>query len=44
MNSVDKMLTINQGEQFLISPITKQKISANSISAHTKYGKNRFLL
>ena len=33
------MITVNQGEQFLISPITKEKIPANSISAHTKYGK-----
>ncbi|CAF0930259.1 unnamed protein product [Adineta steineri] len=32
-----KMLTINQGEQYLISPITKEKIPANSISSHTKY-------
>jgi hypothetical protein len=36
------MLTINQGEQYLISPITKEKIPANSISAHTKYGKNAY--
>lgn len=36
------MLTINQGEQYLISPITKEKIPANSISSHTKYGKNRY--
>jgi hypothetical protein len=36
----EKMLTINQGEQYLISPITKEKIPANSISAHTKYGRD----
>ena len=34
------MLTVNQGEQYLISPITKEKIPASSISSHTKYGKN----
>jgi len=38
------MLTVNQGEQYLISPITKEKIPANSISSHTKYGKNIFIL
>ncbi|UJR14059.1 hypothetical protein I4U23_001056 [Adineta vaga] len=36
-NPKDKMMTINQGEQYLISPITKEKIPANSISSHTKY-------
>jgi hypothetical protein len=36
------MLTVNQGEQYLISPITKEKIPANSISSHTKYGKIQF--
>jgi hypothetical protein len=34
------MLTVNQGEQYLISPFTKEKIPASSISSHTKYGKN----
>lgn len=38
---VDKMLTVNPGEQYVISPITKEKIPASSISSHTKYGKNR---
>ncbi|CAF3094846.1 unnamed protein product [Rotaria socialis] len=36
-NPKEKMLTIHQGEQYLISPITKEKILANSISSHTKY-------
>lgn len=38
------MLTVNQGEQYLISPITKEKIPANSISAHTKYGMEKFFV
>jgi len=38
-NPKDKMVTISQSEQYLISPITKEKIPASSISAHTKYGK-----
>jgi hypothetical protein len=37
------MLTVHQGEQYLISPITKEKIPASSISSHTKYGKNIFV-
>ncbi|CAF1083321.1 unnamed protein product [Rotaria sordida] len=36
-NPKDKMVTINQGEQYLISPITKEKIPVNSISSHTKF-------
>jgi len=39
----DKMFTINQSEQYLISPITKEKISAKSISDHTKYGERIYL-
>lgn len=35
----EKMLTVNQGEQYVISPITNEKIPASSISSHTKYGK-----
>jgi hypothetical protein len=38
------MLTVNQGEQYLISPFTKEKIPASSISSHTKYGKNILVL
>jgi len=38
------MLTVNPGEQYLISPITKEKIPVNSISSHTKYGKNIFFV
>ena len=38
-NPKDKMVTVNPGEQYVISPITKEKIPASSISSHTKYGK-----
>jgi hypothetical protein len=38
------MLTVHQGEQYVISPITKEKIPASSISSHTKYGKNSMVL
>lgn len=34
------MLTVNQGEQYVISPITGEKVPASSISSHTKYCKN----
>lgn len=43
-NPKEKMVTINQGEQYVISPITKEKVPASSISSHTKYGKRNDLL
>ncbi|CAF0939678.1 unnamed protein product [Adineta ricciae] len=36
-NPKEKMLTVHQGEQYVISPITNEKIPASSISSHTKY-------